>query len=88
MKRTTATWILGAVIWAATVVFRRRQGRVAQAERGCVRSLWQQGHSATMTGVLNIPAHWRQNSHSIARSPNRGSKRPTPGDFRESPACW
>ena len=38
-----------------------------------------------MTGDLNSPAHRRQNSHSIARSPNGGSKRPTPGDFRESP---
>jgi hypothetical protein len=32
-ERTTAAWILGAVIWAATVVFRRREGRVAQGIR-------------------------------------------------------
>ncbi len=47
---------------------------MAQAERGCVRLLWQWGHSATTSGDRNIPAHRRQNSHSIARSPNSGSE--------------
>jgi hypothetical protein len=49
------------------------------SRRACARP-GSSGHSATVTGVLNIPTHQRRNSHSIARSPNSGSEEPAPGD--------
>ena len=37
---------------------------------------------------LNSPAIGdRTATASLTRSPNSGSRRPTPGDFRESPEC-